>query len=131
MVGINVGTYEQTRIQTENGQVTTRQRSETIANTAVSALSFVHAVEAMRRAVILSSGAQMRELQERLSTRGLYTARIDGSYGPALKAAIEAYEGASRLPVTGLASRALLGRLAQEPAQQGTITPSSASEPRR
>jgi protease YdgD len=135
VVAINVGTYVQSRLQTENGQVTTRQRSETIANTAVNAQAFAPAIEAMRRAVILASGAPMRELQERLAARGLYKLKVDGAYGAALKSAIEVYEQENRLPVIGLATQALLMRLQQAEAARepprGEVTPSLATQPAR
>jgi len=130
VVAINVGTYVQSRAVTENGKVVARHRAQTIANTAVNAHVFAPAIEAMRRALILPSGAPMRELQERLAARGLYTQKVDGAYGAALRAAIEGYERSSRLPVFGLATEELLSRLRQEAAQQGEVAPSRALRPR-
>ena len=46
-----------------------------------------------------------------LKQHQLYAGSIDGSYGAALHAAIEAYERAQQLPVTGLATEALMQRL--------------------
>ena len=53
----------------------------------------------------------MRELQGLLAQRQLYSGPVDGNYGATLKTAIEAYEKAEGLPVTGLATLALLQRL--------------------
>jgi peptidoglycan hydrolase-like protein with peptidoglycan-binding domain len=61
--------------------------------------------------VILASVAEMRELQGLLTQRQLYAGPMDGNYGAELKTAIEAYEKAEGLTVTGLATVALLQRL--------------------
>ena len=127
VVGINVGTYVQSKIVTQNGKVTLRQKSETVANTAVSAMVFAGKVELLRNAVILPSGRPMREVQERLSALGYYSGPIDSAYGPTLKTAIEAYEKAIRQPVTGLATRPLLMRMTEDALRSsGEVTPSSA-----
>ena len=125
VIGINVGTYVQSKIVTQSGQVTMRQTSETVANTAVSAQVFAGQVQAMRNAIVLPSGRPIRDLQERLKLLGYYSGPIDTVYGPTLKSAIEAYEAAANLPVTGLASRQLLSRMVEEAARGGAVTPSS------
>lgn len=129
VIGINVGTYVQSKILTDRGQVTLRERAETVANTAVNAHAFASRIELLRSASILSSGPQLRELQNRLSEQRHYQSKIDGSYGLQLKFAIENYERASRLPVTGLATEALLRRLNQQAGGLGRMAPTS-SEPR-
>jgi protease YdgD len=113
VIGINVGTYEQAKVLLENGRVTRRFKSNPVANTAVSAAAFASRLAALREATILSSGASMRELQRQLSQHRFYDGPVDGSYGPAMRRAIEAYEEASQLPVTGLATQATLERLIQ------------------
>lgn len=125
VVGLNVGTYVQSKTTTMDGQVTLRRRSETIANTAVNAEAFSSKITALKNSSILASGPPLKELQNRLASRGLYAGRIDGSYGPAVKAAIEAYERSNQLPVTGLATAALLTRLATETQTGGAVVPSS------
>lgn len=111
VVGINVGTYEQSKVEMEDGRVTKRGRSEKVANTAVSALAFAPKLDVLKHAVILSAPAQIRSLQQALKQRGAYHGAIDGRFGTALRAAIEGYERVSGLPVTGLATQALLRRL--------------------
>ena len=128
VIGINVGTYVQSKIMTDKGQVTLREKAETVANTAVNASVFAAAVEAMKAATILPTGQLMRDLQERLTARNLYQSRIDGTYGPLLKSAIEDYERQSRLPVTGLATAELLKRLNQQAGGLGQVSPSSAPQ---
>src|SRR4029077_6907842 len=103
VVGINVGTYVQTKVLMENGQVTKRLKADAVANTAVNSSVFAAKLSAFRQAAILSSPAQIRQLQTALKERELYAGSIDGSYGAALRAAIEAYERARGIPVTGLA----------------------------
>jgi protease YdgD len=119
-VAINVGTYVQSKVVMQNGQMTHRQRAETVANTAVNAEAFADKIDLLRSALILASGAPIRDLQAHLRQYKLYTGRLDGTYGPALRAAIESYERAHTLPVTGLATRGLLLRLASERAQAPT-----------
>ncbi|MDF0601587.1 lytic murein transglycosylase [Psychromarinibacter sp. C21-152] len=55
--------------------------------------------------------ADRKELQRRLTAAGFDTDGTDGVVGPDTIAAIEAYERANGLPVTGTATRALLQRL--------------------
>jgi len=119
VVGINVGTYVQSNVEMTDGQVTRRFKAETVANTGVSAAAFAAKLEAFRRAAILSTTAQIRDLQTALKQRQLYDGAIDGAYGPALRIAIEAYEKAQGLAVTGLATQALLKRLNGAAAEKG------------
>jgi len=116
VIGINVGTYVQSKVEMQGGQVTRRLKSDMVANTGVASAAFADKLEIFRDAVILSSPAQMRELQAALKARGLFAGRIDGTYGAELRRAIEAYEKAERLPATGLATEALLKRLGGGPA---------------
>ena len=111
VIGINVGTYEQSKVFMQNGKVTKRLKADNVANTAVSATAFAARLDAFREAAILASPAQLRELQQLLTERQLFAGPVDGTYGAALRAAIEAYETAQGLPVTGLATQALLKRL--------------------
>ena len=134
VVGINVGTYVQTRVLMQDGAVTQRLKPEVIANTAVAAAAFANKIEGLRNARLLSPGPQLRALQERLRERRLYSGPVDGNYGSAVKAAIEAYEKAAGLPALGLATHAVLVRLNAEGAQLGPEPPipsprGSASEP--
>jgi protease YdgD len=112
VIGINIGTYLQSKVVMQAGQVTRRLKADVVANTAVSSAAFAAQLEIFRGATILATGAQIRELQTRLRQRGLFTGRVDGTYGAALHAAIEAHERAAGLPVTGLATAALLQALA-------------------
>jgi protease YdgD len=111
VIGINIGTYLQSKVVTQAGQVTHRLKADTIANTAVSSAVFAEPLEIFRRASILQSRAEVRELQVRLMRRGLFAGKPDGIYSTALRAAIEAHERAAGLPVTGLATAALLSEL--------------------
>jgi hypothetical protein len=111
VVGINVGTYEQSKVEVENGKVLRRGKSESVANTAVSALAFAPKLDVLKQAVILSNPVQLRELQKALRQHGEYQGPPDGQFSPALRSAIESYERAQGLTVTGLATQALLRRL--------------------
>lgn len=127
VIAINVGTYVQSKVTSQRGQIV-RQRSDTIANTAVSAVAFAHLIEPLRSQSIIANGGQMRELQERLKSWNLYNGRIDGKFGPSLRAAIEAHERAIQKPVTGLATQDLLTVLATAPGRSGTVAPSSSTD---
>jgi protease YdgD len=111
VIGINVGTYLQSKVQMLDGHVTRRFKAETVANTGVSAAGFAAKLEAFRHAAILATPAQVRELQLALKQQQLYAGPLDGAYGSTLRAAIEAYEQAHGMRVTGLATQALLKRL--------------------
>jgi protease YdgD len=111
VIGINIGTYLQSKVVTQAGQVTRRLKADTIANTAVSSAVFAEPLEIFRHASILQSRAEVRELQLRLMRRGLFAGKPDGIYSAALRAAIEAHEREAGLPVTGLATAALLNAL--------------------
>lgn len=125
VVGLNVGTYVQSRIVTHKGLPAVKQQAETVANTAVNVAAFAARIEQFRAAQIIATSVGIRDLQDRLRLQNLYTGRIDGSYGPQLRTAIEAYEQASRLPVTGLPTVALVQRLAQDSQRSGQVAPST------
>ena len=111
MVGINVGTYVQSRGTAPHQLAITKGVGEAIANTGVAATAFAGAVKTFQTAQILGGVGALRELQERLKTAGHYSGPIDGNYGPALKTAIATFEAGGRLPPTGLASEDVLSRL--------------------
>jgi protease YdgD len=111
VIGINVGTYVQAKVLMQAGKVAKRLKSDTVANTGVASSAFADKIEPFRQAAILSGREQMRELQSLLYARGLFAGKADGSFGAELRSAIEAFEQAESLPLTGLATAALLQRL--------------------
>jgi protease YdgD len=115
VVAINVGTYVQSKVVMSEGKVTQRLKPDTIANTGVAAAAFASRLAAFRAASILMTANEIKELQSRLSQRGLYAGPIDGTYGPALKDAIELFEVQSRQAATGIASAAVLKLLREIP----------------
>ncbi len=115
VVGINVGTYIQSKAAAAHQLAITKGAGEAIANTAVAATAFAGAVKTFRSAFILTGVEQLKELQERLKAAGHYIGPIDGTYGPSLKLAILAFETGERLPQTGLASEDVLSRLRLRP----------------
>jgi Trypsin-like peptidase domain/Putative peptidoglycan binding domain len=108
VIGINVGTYVQSKVVLLNGEVVHRFKSDDVANTAVNAEVFAATLSAFRAADLLATSRDILRLQNALASQGLYEGPRDGHYGPALKAAIETYERAAAMPVTGLATRPLL-----------------------
>lgn len=132
VIGINVGTYVQSRILTHNGEVVHRFKSDSVANTGVTANAFVDRLEAFKRADILESRGKVRELQALLASEGYYLGRRDGLYGADLMQAIEGFERAEGRPETGLATTVLLTRLkarqaGREGRQQAEIETGNAS----
>jgi protease YdgD len=122
VVGINVGTYVQSKVLLQNGEVIHRYQSDPVANTGVAAAAFLPRLDVFTRAEIVSSRAQVRELQELLAERGFYKGARDGSFGPVLRTAIEKFEQSEGRPETGLATTALLQRLTVMRADLGTKT---------
>ena len=61
--------------------------------------------------ILALAAARCASCRALLAQRQLYSGPVDGTYGAALKTAIEAYEKAEGLTVTGLATVALLQRL--------------------
>jgi protease YdgD len=114
VVGINVGTYVRSKVTMQNREIARAPKAETVANTAVNAGAFASRIEALRSAHVLPSGRPMRELQTHLRQQNYYQGKLDGTFGAALRSAIEAYEEARALPVTGLATPTLLMRLSGE-----------------
>ena len=118
VVGINVGTYLQARVLTQQGEVVHRYKSETVANTAVGAAAFRPALEALSRAEIVATRAELVTLQRLLKAEGVYFGAPDGIYGPLLNAAVRAFERTEGRNETGLATTALMKRLAARDAQR-------------
>ncbi len=115
VVGINVGTYVQSKVILREGQAAQRLKAESVANTGVAATAFAARLDAFRSAAILTTAAQIKDLQDRLKRRGHYDGPIDGTYGQSLRAAIEAFEADQKLVATGIASEALLKQLREAP----------------
>lgn len=123
VIGLNVGTYVQSKVEMQKGRVVKRQKADTVANTGVSALAFAAKLDAFRQAVILSAPQHIRALQAALKQRQLFTGDVNGVYSPALRLAIESYERTNGLAVTGLATQALLKRLSAAAGAGSTPAP--------
>ncbi len=113
VVGINVGTYVHSKLLMRDGKITQRLKPEPVANTGVASSAFADRFKDFVSARVLMTAAEIRDLQRRLAEAGDYAGPADGTYGPTLRAAIEAYEKRSNLRVTGVASDALLKQLQQ------------------
>ncbi len=111
VVGINVGTYVQSKVLMQNDRVIRRYRAKNVANTGVSTMAFLDTLAEFQRAEILASKKDVKSLQELLAERGYYRGKHDGAYGPKTRSAIAGFERAQGRPVTGLATQATLRRL--------------------
>lgn len=111
VVGINIGTYEEAKVEIEGGRIVKRGKSTRVANTGLNAIVFAAKLDLFRNAQILVLPGQIRALQTVLKQRGLYAGAVSGVYAADLRTAIETYERTQGLLVTGLATQALLKRL--------------------
>ncbi len=127
VVGINVGTYLQSRILSQAGAVVRRFKAETVANTAVSASAFIEHRDAFTAAHLLTSRKHIRDVQDALKTAGHYEGPTDGRYGPQLRIGIEAFERSERRPQTGIASVTLHQRLMAVMAERRGSPPSGSA----
>lgn len=117
VVGMNVGTYVQSKVLLQNGKVVHRYQADTVANTGVNAGAFFARLAAFDGVEIIASRARLVELQALLAERGFYKGPRDGTFGPLLKAAIESFETSEGRTPTGLATTLVLHKLIQERAQ--------------
>lgn len=114
VVGINVGTYVQSKVIMLNGEVLHRFKSDDVANTGVNAVAFAPTLNAFLAADTVAERGDLLRLQETLAARGLYVGPRDGRFGPVLRTAIQSFERAAHMPVSGLATHTLLNVLTGE-----------------
>ncbi len=114
VVGINVGTYVQSKVIMLNGEVLHRFKSDDVANTGVNAQAFAPRLAAFLVAETLTSRQEIRKLQDALAAHALYEGPRDGRFGAALQVAIERYQHAAHMQVTGFATLNLLQSLSGE-----------------
>jgi peptidoglycan hydrolase-like protein with peptidoglycan-binding domain len=88
-----------------------RFKSDDVANTGVNSLAFAASLDALRAADTLLTRHDVRVLQERLAAKGLYRGAPNGTLSAETRTAIEGFERASEIAVTGLATRSLLQTL--------------------
>jgi Putative peptidoglycan binding domain len=114
VVGINVGTYVQSKVIMLNGEVLHRFKSDDVANTGVNAVAFSSTLAAFLAADTVADKDEVLRLQVALAARGLYVGPRDGRFGPVLRTAIQSFERAAHMPVSGLATHTLLTVLTGE-----------------
>lgn len=111
VVGINVGTYVQSKVMMNNGEVVHRFKASEIANTAASVAPVAAVLPLLQNADLPRTVEQIRDAQLALKLRGLFAGPADGQYSPKLKQAMEEYQRRDGLPVTGLLTNDVLLRL--------------------
>jgi len=114
VIGINVGTYVQSKVIMLNGEVLHRFKSDDVANTGVNAQAFAPRLAAFLASETMTSRRQIRRLQDLLADHAIYSGSRDGRYTPDLKLAIERYQRAANMQVTGFATVDLLQSLSGE-----------------
>jgi len=108
VVAINVGTFVQARVMIQEGVVVKRAPAAPVANTAVSARAFAAVLEPFRGAQIITSPADLRTIQRKLSEAGLLNGAATGRFDPRTRTSIEAYEAQTGMARLGLPTKALL-----------------------
>jgi protease YdgD len=116
VVAINVGTFVRSRVMLEDGVVVKRTPATPVANTAVGAAAFAHRLAPFRRASVLTSRTEIRDLQRRLAGINLLEGKPAGRFDERTRSAIQLYEAQVGLPPMGLPTRELLDRLRAAPA---------------
>ena len=111
VVAINVGTFVQSRVIIEEGEVVRRTPASPVANTAVASAAFAGRLEPLRTADILASASDIKQLQRHLIASGLLDGNATGRFDPRLRRAIETWEERAGKPVVGLPTRAVLEAL--------------------
>lgn len=111
VVAINVGTYVLTKVRVLKGEVVKREGSTAIANTAVASSAFVDRIALLASSEVVMEPTRLRVMQAHLKQRKHYSGPLDGRYGDRLRRAIQQFESAQGLAVTGLPTLALLRRL--------------------
>ncbi len=108
VVGINVGTYIQSKVLIRNGQVARKFEARPVANTGVNAAVFKNYISVLRDADILTAKPDLKQVQTVLHQADQYRGAIDGVFGNRTRQAIRAYQKHQGLQVTGLPTRDLL-----------------------
>ena len=125
VVGINVGTYIQSKVLIRNGQVARKFEARPVANTGVNAAVFKAYIDILHNADILTEKKDLQQLQTVLHQADKYRGAIDGVFGKRTRQAIRAYQSASGVRATGLPTRNLL------PALPATELPVPVRKPRQ
>lgn len=113
VVGMNVGTYQQTRYLVTGDTVKRRYKPATVANTAVSGSAFADHILAFTRADILVDPRGINRLQTALNRSGFDAGPADGIYGERTRSAVVAFEQVIGRPGIGLVTRQLLRAVEQ------------------
>lgn len=108
VVAINVGTFVQSRVLLQGGEVIKRMPAAPVANTAVASIAFADEPEKLRTSQIITHPADMKALQQRLTELGHYAGPVNGRFDGSLRQAIRAFEESAGLRPISLPTRALL-----------------------
>jgi peptidoglycan hydrolase-like protein with peptidoglycan-binding domain len=113
-VGINVGTYVQSKTQLKDGKAE-RGSPATLANTAVNIAHVGGRIEAFANATVAVTRDDIREFQVKLRALGRFAGPADGVFGEDLRASILRYQREHGLVETGLPTADLAQRLSGFP----------------
>ena len=112
MIGINVGTYVQSKVLMQEGKVMKRLKADAVANTAVASGCVRRQARGVpRRAAADEPGAGARAADAAAWRGSCSPARSTAPTAPSCARRSRAYEKAEGLPVTGLATMTILKRL--------------------
>jgi len=125
VVGINVGTYIQSKVLIRNGQVARKFEARPVANTGVNAAVFADHIDTLRQADILTRKDDLKQVQTVLHQADHYRGAIDGVFGNGTRQAIQAYQRSLGVQIVGLPTRDLL------PVMSASTPPVPARKPAR
>ena len=115
VIGINVGTYVQSKVLLRDGRVAKTFKPVTVANTGVNAQVFAAGLEVFADAEVLGAREDIAIIQARLRALSLYAGPTNGRFGELTRAAIKAFERSRQMPETGLPTLELARRLIGAP----------------
>jgi Putative peptidoglycan binding domain/Trypsin len=132
VVGINVGTYLQSKLLLRGGRVVRNFAPSTIANTGVGAAEFATRLEAFRDAELLADPEEVRALQVRMAALGHYKGAVDGILGEQTRIAVRILQRSFGQVDTGVPTADLFRRMELPvagtiPAVSGHHVPTSGS----
>jgi Putative peptidoglycan binding domain len=111
VVGINVGTYLQSKLLLRGGRVIKSFAPAVIANTGVGAAEFAERLSHFETAEVIAEPADVKRLQTALAARQLYAGALDGILGEQTRNAIRVAQRQLDEVDTGLPSAALFEKL--------------------
>lgn len=111
VVAINVGGVARTRFKRRGRKVIKRYKAVASYNTSVNSRVFADKIKQLANTKIIFNEKKLLLVQSKLKEKRFYRSKVDGVYGPALRAAIRSYQQKTRMTIDGFPSENLLSKL--------------------